>query len=44
LRATPEPHFTTTHLGLYSVMDRTDLVAMSADPAVRADRAIELTA
>jgi hypothetical protein len=28
--------FATTHLGLYSVMDRTDIVAMSADPAFRA--------
>lgn len=27
--------FTATHLGLYSVMDRTDIVAMSADPAIR---------
>jgi hypothetical protein len=27
--------FATTHLGLYSVMDRTDIVAMSADPAIR---------
>ena len=28
--------FATTHLGLYSLMDRTDIVAMSADPAFRA--------
>ncbi|QYN32109.1 hypothetical protein K1T35_26225 [Pseudonocardia sp. DSM 110487] len=34
--ATAGTLFATTHLGLYSVMDRTDLVAMSADPAFRA--------
>jgi hypothetical protein len=34
-RSRPGTLFATTHLGVYSVMDRTDIVAMTADPAMR---------